>query len=112
MPVRRVLGGDPGLQRLAPPRPAKGKSVREGVVLRAVLSADRAAVVQWDRLTPSDLPGVVDTWWMQGAFANVDAAPPVIKTGIFSYVRPAAPLKGRYGWKETSRATLSVRPTS
>ena len=35
----------------------KGKSVREGVVLRAVLSADRAAFVQWDRLTPSDVPG-------------------------------------------------------
>jgi hypothetical protein len=47
----------------------KGKSVREGVVLRAVLSAERAAEVDWDQLTPADL----DVWWMQEAFARAES---------------------------------------
>jgi hypothetical protein len=49
----------------------KGKSVREGVVLRAVLSAERAAQVDWDQITPADL----DVWWMQEAFARADSTP-------------------------------------
>jgi hypothetical protein len=47
----------------------KGRAVREGVVLRAVLSADRAAQVDWDQLTPADL----DAWWMQEAFARAES---------------------------------------
>ena len=49
----------------------KGKNVRETPVLRAVLSAERAAQINWDELTAEELPATVDLWWMQGAFANV-----------------------------------------
>ena len=49
-----------------PFKSTKGKSVREAPVLRAVLSAERAASVNWDDLTPDGL----DDWWLQGAFAN------------------------------------------
>lgn len=44
----------------------KGKSVREAPVLRAVLSAERAASLNWDDITPDAL----DDWWLQGAFAG------------------------------------------
>ena len=49
----------------------KGKSVRESPVLRAVLSADRAEQIDWNQLTPNDVPNAVDVWWLQGAFAEV-----------------------------------------
>jgi hypothetical protein len=49
----------------------KGHSVRESPVLRAVLSADHARQINWDLLTPDDVPSLVDVWWLQGAFANV-----------------------------------------
>ena len=47
----------------------KGKAVREGVVLRAVLSAERAAQMDWDHITPADL----DVWWVQEAFARAES---------------------------------------
>jgi hypothetical protein len=63
----------------------KGKSVRESPVLRAVMSADHAGRVNWDQLSPADVPTTVDVWWLQGAFANVDTefsqpAPPLAAT--------------------------------
>jgi hypothetical protein len=48
----------------------KGKSVREGVVLRAVLSSERAAQLDWDQVTPADL----DVWWMQEAFSRAESS--------------------------------------
>ncbi|MDQ3812002.1 MAG: hypothetical protein M3336_17105 [Chloroflexota bacterium] len=54
----------------------KGKSVRESPVLRAVLSAERAALLELDALTTSDLPTALDVWWLQGAFANAEGAAP------------------------------------
>ena len=53
-----------------PFKSTKGKSVREAPVLRAVLSAERAASVNWDALTPEAL----DDWWLQGAFAGAVSA--------------------------------------
>jgi hypothetical protein len=50
----------------------KAKLVRENPVLRAVLSAEHAHGLDWQRLTPADLPTTVDVWWLQGAFATVD----------------------------------------
>ena len=50
----------------------KAKRVRESPVLRAVLSAEHAQGLDWQRLAPADLPTIVDTWWLQGAFATVD----------------------------------------
>jgi hypothetical protein len=47
----------------------KGRAIREGVVLRAVLSAERAADVDWDQVTPADL----DVWWMQEAFGRAES---------------------------------------
>jgi hypothetical protein len=47
----------------------KGRAVREGVVLRAVLSAERAAEMDWEQVTPADL----DVWWMQEAFARAES---------------------------------------
>jgi hypothetical protein len=40
-------------------------------MLRAVLSADRAQTIDWANATASDVPLLVDTWWLQGAFADV-----------------------------------------
>ena len=59
-----------------PYKGTKGKSVRESPVLRAVLSADRAAQLDWDALSPDDLDHAVDVWWMQGAFAGAISATP------------------------------------
>jgi hypothetical protein len=49
-----------------PFKSTKGKSVREAPVLRAVLSAQHAASLTWDDVTPDAL----DDWWLQGAFAD------------------------------------------
>ena len=57
-----------------PFKSTKGKVVREGVVVRAVLSAERAAELSWDELTPDGLPDAVDVWWMQEAFARAESS--------------------------------------
>ncbi len=53
-----------------PFKSTKGRAIRENPVLRAVLTADRAAQLAWDSVTPADLPGSLDAWWLQGAFAD------------------------------------------
>jgi hypothetical protein len=65
----------------------KGKSVRESPVLRAVLSQASGSQLDWDALSPTDVPAIVDVWWVQAAFANVgepvpDAAPPVAASDV------------------------------
>jgi hypothetical protein len=52
----------------------KSPSVHESPVLRAVLSAERAAAVDWSQVSPQAVPTLVDTWWLQGAFAEVGSA--------------------------------------
>jgi hypothetical protein len=47
----------------------KGRAVREGVVLRAVLSAEHAAQLDWDHVSVDDL----DVWWMQEAFGRAES---------------------------------------
>jgi len=54
----------------------RGHSVRESPVLRAVLSAERAAHLEWSQLSPDSLADVLDAWWLQSAFASVEAQPP------------------------------------
>jgi hypothetical protein len=53
----------------------KSPAVRPTPVLRAVLSADHARNIDWQAVSPGDLPTVVDVWWLQGAFADVQAQP-------------------------------------
>jgi hypothetical protein len=53
-----------------PFRGTKGSSVRDSPVLRAVLSAPRAASINWDDLDASGLQGMLDTLWIQSAFAT------------------------------------------
>lgn len=53
----------------------KSPSVRPTPVLRAVLSAEHAQNLDWQALRPADVPSVVDAWWLQGAFADVEAQP-------------------------------------
>ncbi len=53
-----------------PFKSTKGRAVRESPVLRAVLSAETASRLDWSLVTPDGVPAVVDTWWLQGAFAN------------------------------------------
>jgi hypothetical protein len=57
-----------------PFKSTKGKVVREGVVLRAVVSTERAAELDWQQLTPDGLESAVDVWWMQEAFARAESA--------------------------------------
>jgi hypothetical protein len=52
----------------------KSPGVRPSPVLRAVLSSDHAAALDWPNLTASEVPSIVDTWWLQGAFADVDTS--------------------------------------
>ena len=40
-------------------------------MLRAVLSAQHAAQIDWSQLTPSRTADAFDVWWLQGAFASV-----------------------------------------
>jgi hypothetical protein len=53
----------------------KGRSVRESPVLRAVLSAERAAQVDWDAVLPDELETTTDAFWLQDAFANAGGRP-------------------------------------
>ena len=46
---------------------------RELPVLRAVLTAERAAGLDWDGLAPEQLPEIVDVWWLHAAFGNIGA---------------------------------------
>ncbi len=51
----------------------RGKA-RELPVLRAVLSAERAAQVNWAVVTPEGMPELVDAWWLHPVFAPLTAA--------------------------------------
>lgn len=51
----------------------KRGSARETPVLRAVLSADRAATLDWDALAPEQVPAIVDVWWLHAAFTDLAA---------------------------------------
>jgi hypothetical protein len=53
-----------------PFKSTKGRAVRESPVLRAVLTAETASQLDWASLTPEGVAAAVDTWWLQGAFAN------------------------------------------
>jgi hypothetical protein len=46
---------------------------RELPVLRAVLSAERAAKLDWSTVDPPRLPDLVDVWWMHAGFYGRDA---------------------------------------
>ncbi|MBV9175217.1 MAG: hypothetical protein JOZ81_34610 [Chloroflexi bacterium] len=76
--VLRAIYGSPGADvRTAtvlgtfPFQGTKSPGVRPTPVLRAVLSADRARNVDWQSSAPAELPTLVDTWWLQSAFADV-----------------------------------------
>jgi hypothetical protein len=58
-----------------PFKSTKGRAVRESPVLRAVLSAETASQLDWASLTPESVAAAVDTWWLQGAFANTGNEP-------------------------------------
>jgi hypothetical protein len=46
---------------------------RELPVLRAALSAQRAAELDWSSIAPEQLPSVVDVWWVHPAFYGREA---------------------------------------
>jgi alcohol dehydrogenase (cytochrome c) len=48
----------------------KGGVAPETVVLRAVVSAEKAAQIDWDALTPQDLPNALEIFWEHPALAG------------------------------------------
>jgi len=60
----------------------KSPGVRPTPVLRAVLSADHARNIDWQTVSPANLPAVVDVWWLQAAFAQVQAQPATTPTAV------------------------------
>jgi hypothetical protein len=72
-----------------PFKSTKGRAVRESPVLRAVLSAETASQLDWSLLTPDGVPGAVDTWWLQDAFANAgsETVEPPGESGPFDIVQ-------------------------
>jgi quinohemoprotein ethanol dehydrogenase len=79
-----------------PVKGTKSPAPRETPVVRAVLSADKAAQIDWATLTPQALPQVADVWWIHGAFdalASPEAAvaTEVVTPGQLSQVTSASP---------------------
>ena len=48
----------------------KGGVAPETVVLRGVVSAEKAAQIDWDALTPQDLPNALEIFWQHPALAG------------------------------------------
>jgi len=59
---------------------SQGESTRELPIVRATLTAKRAARIDWATLRPDQLPNVVDDWWLHPALNETVATPAAFPT--------------------------------